>query len=263
MKKIRCILLTVCMMLLFAVPVLADTGPEQKVYDQAGLFTEQEAAQLQEYAAQLTAENNAAFVVVTTNENNEVSGQEYADRFLLEDYYGQTPGDSDYGQVDGMLFLIDMDTRNYVLSTVGSIYTAMGQDAVDDLLDEAYDDMKAGNYYEASYGAIKDAAEYLQAFEDAGVWLPIVIGIIGAIIITIIVVVILVTQSRRSKVATEAGAYLMQDSVHISGNREIMTGTHTTTIPIPKDNDSGGGGGGGGSHTSGGGATMGGGSRSF
>lgn len=262
MKKIRYIIFTISMMLIFAVPVMADTGPEQKVYDQAALFTEQEAARLQEYASQLTERNDAAFVVVTTNHNDEVSAQEYADRFLLEDYYGQTPGESNYGDVDGMLFLIDMDTRTYVLSTVGSVYDAMGQKEVDDLLDDAYDDMRSENYFAACYGAVEDAADCLQSYRSSKVWFPVLIGLIGAVIITVIVVVVLVTGSRKSKLATEAGAYLLHDTVHITKKNEFMTGSHTTVVPIPKDNG-GGGGGGGGSHTSGGGATMGGGSRGF
>ncbi|MDD3278970.1 MAG: TPM domain-containing protein [Lachnospiraceae bacterium] len=261
MRKLKSVMLAVCMLVFFSVPVLADTGPKQKVYDQASLFTQEESDSLQEYAEKLTKENDAAFVIVTTDQNDEVSAQEYADSFLLEDYYGQTPEDSNYGKADGMLFLIDMDTRNYVLSTVGSVYDAMGQEEVDSLLDDAFDNIKAGNYYDASYQALTDAADCLQSDQAAGVWLPIVIGLVGAILITVIVLLVLTNASKKSKLATEAGAYLLDDSIHITGKQEVMTGSHTTVTPIPKDND--GGGGGGGSHTSGGGATMGGGSRSF
>lgn len=56
--------------------------------------------------------------------------------FLEDDYYGQTPGTAIMTSDAVHAFSIDMDTRNCV-STVGSIYTAMGQDAVDDLFDAA------------------------------------------------------------------------------------------------------------------------------
>lgn len=258
----------ILLILILAKPVAASadykvSDTSRKVYDYAGLMTEEEENSLETYAGQLSAEYGVDFVVVTITENNRVSAQDFADRFFDDNYFGQKSGKREYGKGDGMLFLIDMQNRDIALSTAGLLHRAMGDEEVNHLLDDAVGYMRSESYYEACKSALKNSARSADGYLSSRNVISIVIPAVLAGLLTAVTLGVLVSFSKKSKPATEAGRFIVPDSLNIRYQSEIMTGTYTSVTPIPKSTQSGGGGGGGGSHTSSGGASHGGGSRGF
>lgn len=253
--------------LLIGLVLTVEAGTSQvdtsrKVYDYAGLLSEDQAESLEAYAEDLSESYAADFVVVTIMENPRISAQDYADRFFDDNYFGFGRKEEEYGKGDGMLFLIDMENREYVLSTSGVFYKAMNDSDVEEFLDYVEGDMRAGDYYEACRKALEKGSRELESRHALEIWFPILGGVLSAALVTGITLAILIRNSRKSRLATEAGRYMVSDSLHITRCHEVMTGSHTTVSPLPKDSDHGNSGGGG-SHRSSGGATHGGGSRGF
>lgn len=231
----------------------------RKVYDYAGLLDGGEEEALEQYADGLSEEYEADFVVVTITENTWGTAQEFADRFFDENYFGQEGREKEYGSGDGMVFLIDMENREYALSTAGSLYEAMGDKEVERLLDRAGTYMADARYYQACRTALDEAKRAVEKARAWELWLPVGIAFVLAAAATAVSLGAMMSASRKAKAASEAGRYAVADSLRIEGKREYHTGSHTSVTRIQESS----GGGGGGSHRSGGGVTHGGGSRGF
>lgn len=257
---------SICLMLIFtAMPVLAteyqveDTS--RKVYDYAELMSREENEKLEAYARELSEKYSADFIVVTITENNRISSQDFADRFFDDNYFGQTDGGREYGAGDGVVFLIDMQNREYALSTAGLLHKAMGGKEENKLLDAVASPMKSGNYYEACRMALSMSSSDVKSYQNSKIWIPALASFVVASVITAITLGVMVSFSKKSVPASEAGRYMVLDSFRITRKEEWKTGSHTAVTPIPQSSN--GGGSGSGTHTSSGGQSHGGGSRGF
>lgn len=127
MKKI---LLAISMWVLASTTAFAQGN--QRLFDDAGLFTGQEAQQLENRMQQMEPE----FFIVTTDDTGGRGTEEFAhDAF-----------DEVLTQNDGALFLIDMDNRNLWILTAGNL---AGID-VDPLLDGPFEFLVEGQYFAAA-----------------------------------------------------------------------------------------------------------------
>ena len=84
---------------------------EDRVFDDAKLFSTDEITQLNDKIAALISELNQDFVIVTTNDAQGATAQEYADDYYDEHGFGIGANKT------GVLFLIDMDNREVYIST--------------------------------------------------------------------------------------------------------------------------------------------------
>lgn len=144
-------LLVFVICLLFPVSAAAE---EKRVFDQAGLFTEEEETELEKSAERAGIETDMTMVIVTCSDADGKTGQEYADDFY--DMGGFGTGD-DYS---GALFLIDMDNRQLVISTSGQMIDILTDVRMDRILDEVYEAAADGKYYKAGEIFLDQAADY-------------------------------------------------------------------------------------------------------
>lgn len=143
-----------------AIPAFAADAPY--VYDEAGLFTESEAEEIAQKITDLTDRSGMACAVVTTDDAEGKSSQEYAD-----DYYddlGIGP-DPDYS---GMLYLIDMDNRELTVSTSGDMIRYLTDERIDDILDAAYEYAAKGDYAGSALAALDTTETFIQAGIEDG-----------------------------------------------------------------------------------------------
>lgn len=106
--------------------------------------------------------DNTDFVVVTTNDNEGKSAQDYADDFY--DYNNFGLNDTN----DGILFLIDMEDRNFHITTTGHTIAVLNDQRIDDIVQTITPDMIDGNYYDAAMNVIDLSDFYLTQGEDTG-----------------------------------------------------------------------------------------------
>lgn len=170
-------LLLVFLLALLPGVLAAGADTQQRVFDFAALLTESEAAALEEEIAALSGELGVDLAVATTDDNPQ-SAQEYADDFY--DAHGFGVG----GDGTGALLLIDMENREYYISTKGQMISRLTDSRIDNILDEMEPDMKAGDYSQAiaifldqvrgyvanDPPALPQAGEFDRVFDGAGLF---------------------------------------------------------------------------------------------
>ena len=195
--------------------------------------------------------------------------QDYADDFYDYNNFGINKSR------DGVLFLIDMDTRQIHMTTTGQAIKMYDDKRIDDALDLVYQHMTDQEYYtgtikfinrisEDANSGVPSSNKNMVIDKDGNVhiikrvnWFLLVII---SLIVSIITIVILVAKNKLVRKATTAEEYLDKDSVKING-QDVFLSTHTTKHKI--DHSSSGGSGGSSYHGGSSGMSHGGGSHGF
>ena len=150
MKRMRVILALVWICL--GLSITKNVSAENRyVYDDADLLSTEEEQQLQEYASAMKEIWEMNFMVVTTADAEGKSSQEFADDF----YDSHFPS---IEEEDGVLYLIDMDNREIYMSTSGTAIRYLTDARVENVLDEAFAYVAAGDYY-GTFQAFFDGSE--------------------------------------------------------------------------------------------------------
>lgn len=242
---------------------------EEKVYDFADLFTDNEEQDLYNQITEYISLYKMDLAVVTINENNKDDVEKYADDFYDYNNFGVN------SSRDGVLFLIDMDTRQIHMTTTGQAIKMYDDKRIDDALDLVYQHMTDQEYYTGTSKFINKISEDAKSGvpasnknmvidKDGNVhiikkvnwFLLLIISSIFSVVITII----LVAKNKLVRKATTAEEYLNKDSVKING-QDVFLHTHTTKHKI--EHSSSGGSGGSSSHSGSSGMSHGGGSHGF
>ena len=137
-------------------PVHAE-APGNRVFDQAALFTAEQAAVLEDSVEALRAEADVDAVIVTTRDARGKSAQAYADDYYDDNGFG---AGKDYS---GALFLIDMDNREICISTTGRMINILTDQRLDSLLDSCYAPVSNGQYAEAASVFLTGIRRYIEA----------------------------------------------------------------------------------------------------
>ena len=218
----------------------------EKIYDFADLFTDSEEESLYSKVKDYISSFNIDMVIVTIDHNNKGSAREYADDFF--DYNNFGIGNKH----DGILYLIDMDTREVYISTSGKGISMYSSSKVDKLLDRSYNYLKKKDYY----GSVTSFIDYATTINNKSV--NFVISFLVSFALATIVVLIFKSKHKGIRLATNADFYLdLANSKELVKNDKFIS-THTTKRPIPRDT-----GGSSGTHTSSSGRSHGGGGRHF
>ena len=211
---------------------------KKKVYDFAGVFTDDvEEVDLYNEIMKYKKRTNYEMVIVATDNNNGKSFKDYA-----WDFY-----DYNYFEKDGILFLIDLQSRKYYVTTSGKAIDSYTDEECYYIEDELYDCMVDGDYYEAASYFITLADYYVDnnnsnfsEYQSVGSrWFKVIIfSTIG----TIIVIVIMAFMNRMVKKANSSRSYLNNDTKDIRTISDMFLGSSVSKIRIDTDSSSGGGG---------------------
>lgn len=271
MKKIMVSLLAAALLLIFsAVPAFAD----QWVYDHAELFTDEEAAELEEKAAAFRTDTGKDFVILTADDAYS-SAMERADDFYDQNGFA----------ADGVLYLIDMYNREAWISTSGEMIYLLTDSRIDAVFDETNGFLSGGAYYDAAEGVLKRCKECVKAGAPSGgsyaydpetgnvvgryeeeksfnlLFIPLALLLGGA---GFAAPFFFIRHSYELKGSTYHYNFHSGGSLDVTARTDQYLSTTVVRVPHPKDHDGGGlGGGGSAVHTSGGGSTHGGGGRGF
>ena len=284
MKKINsplfCLFLLFFLLPAFPVSVFSSSVPEQRVFDDASLFSSEEILELEQAIQNFQKETKMDFAIVTADDLGGESTRAYADNFYDEHGFGY---EGEYGS--GALFLIDMDNREYYISTAGSAIGLYSDDEIDDTLDALYDDMRDGNYGEAcrdfvleARAAVLGVAElkdsYFDREEGRFVTVPEwkknlspshLLAYFATALVISAVVGWIAARKRKTRMTVTGRTYMKDGSLDIRFKNDRYINTTVIRRQIPRNNGGGGRSGGGfsSSHTSSGGHSHGGGGRSF
>lgn len=242
----------------------------EKVYDFANLLDENEEKLILNSINEFISKYDMDMVIVTIDSNPRYSAQKFSDDFYDYNSFGKNK------TRDGVLFLIDMDTRNFYISTTGEAIRLYNDYRINAILDYVEPYIKDENYYEAASSFIQKSAYYANSGIPSGnvnsyinekgdiVYYKKInyfFSVVGSLIITAIVIAILVNKNKMIKKATNANLYFNKDLAKITEKNDKFLTTYTTSVSL--SSSSGGSGSGSSTHSSSSGSSHGGGGRSF
>lgn len=159
MRKLRLhqagILLSVLVLCLFPCQAAMAETIGTCVFDEAGLFSQDEIGRIDEEIKELEAETDMDYLILTIDDAEGKTSQEYAD-----DYY-EASGFGTHGNYSGMLYLIDMDNREIWISTEGDMMRYLTDERIDAILDHAFDKVADGDFADSALSVLQDAGSYI------------------------------------------------------------------------------------------------------
>ena len=178
--------------------------------------------------------------VVTISDNNKDGAMEYADDFYDYNNFGKGT------ENDGILFLIDMDTRYLWMSTTGNAIKMYNDYRIDKALDAVYSYMTDKAYYDGTIKYIDIISNYAKeglpsktSNYEMSIPKALMFSLIGGLILTAIIIGILIAKNKLVRKATTAAEYLNKESIDVQNLGETLTSSHITKTKI--EHDSGGG----------------------
>lgn len=264
--KRKCLIISMAILLLLSLGLTAfATEPDGPwVVDNAGLLSGEEEAELNRKIQTLRNELELEIVIVTTYGTGSKSVQEYADDFYDTSGYG-------YGSnATGILLLVDMESREWYMSTCGDaiyIFTDYGLSLLGDglvrwlsegMYFEAFDlwldslrpyvDAYNGgtpvdgyvqpDEYESPYG---DEIYYYDDHTGIGVQ-PFPIALIIGLVSAIVTILVMRSSMNTAKLQNSAANYLKDGTFHLRQRSDRFLYSRVTKTARPKNNTSGGGG---------------------
>jgi len=258
-------LLTILICLTAFKSITASAAPEdQKVYDYYGLFTEDEVSELEATCKEYGEEGKVDIVIVTTDELDGRTRQQYLEDFFDEYGFG-------YNQKagDAALILINMDSSNrgVEIQGYGNAEYNINNERINHILDDITPMLSDGKNYKAIVNFQKQVAFYMTHIDSSDhfvdtdnlIYFNIFFQLAVALVIGAVVVIIMALQSG-GKVTVNNRTYLDEQNSRVVANQDYYISTTITKVKKPTNNNSSGGGGGG---VSSGGSSHSGGGRSF
>lgn len=215
-----CLLAAVLIMALNSFVVVK--AAEQRVYDKAALFTDEEVRKLEKDIADMKERIGYDVVIVTTDyvPLNGTS-MEYADDFYDNGDFGVGAGKS------GVLFLIDMDNREIWISTCGEMIGILTDEKIDKILDRVYPSMPNGAYYSAAKQFLVQTEKCVNPPSKAGV------GLVIGLLISGITWSVIAGKYRGGR-QKENYAYQRDGRMHMVNREDRFLKKHVSQRKIPK-----------------------------
>ena len=229
-------------LLALAAPALA----ENRVHDNAGLFTAEQISAWESWIEQIMAQENFDVVLVTENSIGSYSPQDYAADFY--DYGGYGYGENH----DGILLLLvvggGVGNRDFYVLGTGRGEVVFSQYVMYDMEDDILPALKRSDFVSALDTFLGDVQSHLvQAHpkspaQRAGEKLPLLLAVgLGVGLITSLV---MKAQMRTVRRKQDAMSYVRQNSFQLTRSQDIYLYTTTTRHRIVESSPRGSGGGG-------------------
>ena len=241
-----CAIACACALLFAPQPALAD---QVYVIDNYHLFNSSEYAVLESHAEQLADEYKVGVYLLVVNNIGSSSARQYA----IDYYRGNSLG---LGQnKDGILFLIAVNSRDYVTITYGNGIYAFTDYQIEKMEDAIVSELRHDNWYDAAVTYYDKAEETLSFLAEHGEPLDynnapvdpfdramfLLIGIAVAAAIAGMRCAMLYSQMKTAKEAVQANRYLDRNSfVLLSHDDRYLTSSVVATPRVKASHSHGG-----------------------
>lgn len=247
MKKILSLMLV---LMLLVIPVQgAQMDNTDFVVDNADLLTDAEEEWLEELALEVSERWECQTVIITADSLNGKDITDYADDTFDYEGYGYGSGD------DGILLAVDMDKRDWAISTYGYGITAFTDYGQECMMDEVLPDLSDGYYYDAFETFLEQCDDLLeQAREGKPLdvrrsggksWFSIprlIFSIAAGCLLALIPMSVLKKEINNVQSQSGAADYVRSGSMKVTQSNDRFLYSHVTKRARPKNNGSSGGG---------------------
>jgi uncharacterized protein len=245
--------------LLFSLMGVAGASAQagQHIFDDANLLTEQERAQLEQFAAEQSRDSEVEFLFLTTTSTDGQAIETY-----MGDFFDGWADDNN--QENAVLMTIDMGNREVYLAGFGTAEARLDDQRIQRVLDRIMPYMAAGDYGGAFEEAVTTSSRYMEFRPGVNPdslffnnWIHILLSLIigGAVVGTM-------AFTMGGRVTTTSRTYFDENNTQVKSRRDRFRNKTVTRRKVPQNNTKGGGGFGGGGMT-GGGRSFSGGGRKF
>lgn len=253
-----------------------------RVVDNADLLDEDEENELNKMCLDIIKTYGADAVIVTVNGTDYKSAEEYADDYYDYNGYGVGP------ECDGVLLLVDMESRNWHISTTGSCIYSVGDYGIDALSSNFLPLLSDGDYFECFSTFLNDLPEWVYTEDysddnnyygndDYEVYPPgyiypddtvirpepmsrvsknfviVLISFFFASLFSALIAFLLSRQMKTTGLKKSSDMYIANGGLHLTDSRDLFLYSNTSMRPRPKPTNTGGGFG---SHNSGSGGVS-------
>ena len=254
MKKIIKPIVCMFAIALFFIPSsLVVKAKEQRVFDNANLFSNSEISNLEEKIDDLKDEYPYDFFIITSDELNTGSKIEMADSYF------EMSSKNVKGEYSAYLLYVNIKTSDVYLLTCGKAEKYLQDEEFDNAIDSVKIKLTNGNYYTAGKVFLDKSEENIE--NNIKKFTPFEFIIVFGISALVFIIFIF---SVKAKYGSEGKAnpyqFKERGKVSLTRSEDIFVREYVTSVKIPKST---GGGGGSSSHTASSGRSIGGGSRKF
>lgn len=243
MKKVTSLLIALLLTLSVSVTAFA-IGGSPKIVDDADILSASEEATLETMALALSSKYDMDVVILTVETVWPEDITDYADDYF--DYNGYGIG----SKHSGVLLLLDIEEREWAISTCGNAIDALTDYGQEQLMDEVLDYLGNDAYFDGFRVYLDQLDDYFNAYENGDPidkkrdLFDIVFDLVVALGIGAVAgfITITVMKSGMKTVKQQRGArsYVKQGSFKISKQRDMFLYTRTTKTRRQSSSSGGG-----------------------
>ncbi len=213
--------------------------------DEADLLTQSEEEKLLNIIQEYEKENNFSVTFVTRSSIGSVDALDYADEYALID-----------DNANGLVFLIDMGSREYVTSTRNLAETIFNEAAFDEVDEVVAGYLSNGDYYKAFNAHLEITGEAISAYNRGENYAPsfniidglvsvvkegILVGAIFAALVAVLVNGVLKNEMNTAIKNKSASSYIQPGSFNLKGRSDRFLFQNTTRVVKPQNTQGTGG----------------------
>lgn len=262
MKKIWSILLVFLLLLSLSPSAYATLNEPDYMVDYGKLLTAEEEHMLQQRLQEMSGQLQLDIVIVTTYGTGDKEIQQFADDFYDSNGYGYG---SDYS---GILLVLDMESRQWYMSTCGEAISIFTDYVLDQLGNEMLPWLSSGQYYTAFEVWLNALPSYAEAYRNPSndhgfvsqdpfypdydqeqiyyepfrLENPFPIALIIGLVAALITVLVMRSKMNTAKLQTGAVNYLKEHSFHLRQRSDTFLYSRVTRTARPKQTTSRSGG---------------------
>ncbi|MBE6844451.1 MAG: TPM domain-containing protein [Ruminococcus sp.] len=240
-----------------------------RVIDNAELFSDSEEQALNDKINEIISAYDFDVVILTEESIGGESPMNYADDYYDYEGYGAN------GNGDGVLFLINMDERDWWISTKGygiTVFTDYGIEKIEEIV---VPELSGGFYFDAFELFLQTTEEYIKAANSGepydvdnkymttddkfkSILISVGVGLGIGLVVALIVVLVFKSQLKSVEFEYAAREYEVKNSFNVTRSNDIFLFRNVTKRKKPENN-----GGGSSTHISSSGSSHGGGGGKF
>lgn len=227
MKK-KIILILFCLLILGAM-ILPVSAASALVMDYAALMTNLETAALTEQAQSLQEEYALDVVILTIPNLMGKTAEAFAEDFYDNNRYSE----------NGVLFLLDMSSRQWHISTAGSAIEDLSDRDLIKIEDSVIPYFSDGRYYEGFGRFLDMLPRLLENDKENGSGINLFLSLLVGAGIAGIVLLIMRSSMNTKKAQRCAASYETEGSYHLRAHQDLFLYSNISKRPRPQNNSSG------------------------
>ena len=222
-KTITYLLLCLLLLTVLVLPVSAKSG---QVLDYAVLMSTDEAVSLADHFSDFRNSYGLDIVILTVPNLMNTPIDAFADDFYDNNGYGE----------DGLLFLLDIDSRQWYISTSGRASDMLSDGELEKIGEKVVPYFSKGQYYEGFDHFLDILPGYLDIDKEGGINLLLSL-FAGAGIAGIALLVMRSTMNSKNP-QRSAAAYTVENSYHLRQHLDLFLYSNVTKRAKPKNDSS-------------------------